>query len=528
VIPVAIYCRVSDPAQERGTSLENQKQRCIAYCERMGYIVVVVIFELEGGEFINARTKYHDLLAREDIERIVVDIPDRLGRGETRGILEYIAKREGKTIEFATPQPDQTTVAGLAAKMAQDLVSGVERLNIRKRLMDGRNNRARQGRIIAGARAPFGYRYVTERDHRGRVLSCKLEIDYDKIVIYHLIVEWLLRGIPEEGIAPMSVRGICRRLSFQGIETPSPKSSEWSIQTVKKILHNPVYCGRWEYGRNIWLLEDRVGGAKARIIGRRSDEETIAVSTPAAVDLATWQAIQDRLASNKENKFHPPTKREYLLRGMVTCAKCNHKMIGEGGRSGNGAILTYYSCHQRRHKAIDPCKAKRIRTHAVEDAAWDAIKELCIHDSVVEAAKKESKQRRKIDNYAESIKAQEKIIKDGKRELRDLLTLKLKGEKSAPTLSVYLEAEKDIGKRIAAAEKVLAQIKATRDRAKEQIETDKALSELKREMAEKMNAATDYTRRRMVLEQLSVRCVCDTNERKLLVDCVFGSLTVDI
>ena len=98
MIPVATYSRVSDPAQERGTSLDTQTRRCLEYCQAHHYTVVVSESESEGGEFIHARSRFHSLVARSDIQKIVVDIPDRLGRGKARSILEYIAAEAGKEI----------------------------------------------------------------------------------------------------------------------------------------------------------------------------------------------------------------------------------------------------------------------------------------------------------------------------------------------------------------------------------------------------------------------------------------------
>lgn len=525
MIPVATYSRVSDPSQERGTSLDSQKRRCLEYCRAHHYTVIVSESESEGGEFIHARSRFHALVARADIQKIIVDIPDRLGRGKARSILEYIAAEAGKEIEFATPQPDGDTVAGMAATLAQDLVSGVERLNMRRRMMEGRNSRARQGRIIAGRQAPYGYNYDTKRDHRGRVLSCDLVIDESKANIYRMIVDWLLDGITAEGIAPMTIRGICKRLTFSGIPTPSPKTTEWSYQAVAKILKNPVYKGQWEYGRNVWKLEDRKGGAKARVIGRRGDAETIAVQCPALISADRWQAVQDKLASNSATKFNPPTKRTYLLRGLVSCAACGYKLVGEARKSGNGELLTYYTCHQRRHKWTHPCRAGLIRSTQIEEAVWEAIEHLTSDDAM--PVQDASGKKRKTVNYTASIQAQKKVIKDAEAELRKLARLMVGKDASAPSMKIYREQEREIEARIVSANAMLERIAEDESRAKAQQVVVKETEQLKAEIAERI-ATMPTEQRRYTLERLHTRCVYDSHARRLTVACVFGSVTVSI
>ena len=525
MIPVATYSRVSDPSQERGTSLDNQKRRCLEYCRTHHYTVIASESESEGGEFIHARSRFHSLVARSDIQKIIVDIPDRLGRGKARSILEYIAAEAGKEIEYATPQPDGDTIAGMAATLAQDLGSGVERLNMRRRMMEGRNSRARQGRIIAGRQAPYGYNYDTKRDHRGRVVSCELIIDETKADTYRMIVDWFLVGIKSEGLPPLSMRGICKRLTFTGVPTPSPKTTEWSYQTVFKILRNPVYKGQWEYGRNAWRLEDRKGGAKARIINRRGDDETIVVKCPAIIDAEKWNAIQARLADNAATKFSPPTKRTYLLRGLVTCAACGCKLVGEGRKSGNGEMLTYYTCHQRRHKWSHPCRAGLIRSTTIEEATWEAIEGLTTSDEM--PVSDASKRNKKQPNYAASIQAQKKVIKDAETELRRLSRLMVGRDDNAPTMKIYREQEREIEARIVNAQATLEKIEEDEARAKAQREVVRETSELKAEIAERI-ASTPADQRRFILERLHTRCVYDSTKRLLTVACVFGSVTVSI
>ena len=137
----AIIARVSKQEQLENSSPEAQLQRCRESCEDRGYNILAEKIEAISGAFILARSEFNDLLnmaAEGKLSVIVVDIPDRLGRGDAIAKLELLAQLNGAIIEYATPGRDASTIEGLALKATDTLVSGIERLNIRRRTMQGK------------------------------------------------------------------------------------------------------------------------------------------------------------------------------------------------------------------------------------------------------------------------------------------------------------------------------------------------------------------------------------------------------
>ena len=87
----AILARVSTRNQEDNSSLDDQIDRCREYCIQHGYTATAERREIMSGSFVLARSVFNELLemaADGGISVIVVDIPDRLGRGDVIANLE--------------------------------------------------------------------------------------------------------------------------------------------------------------------------------------------------------------------------------------------------------------------------------------------------------------------------------------------------------------------------------------------------------------------------------------------------------
>ena len=90
-INAAILARVSTTGQKDNSSLEGQLNTCREYCNSRGYILVTEKKEVMSGAFVLARSGFAELLdmaANGLIQVIVVDVPDRLGRGDAIAKLE--------------------------------------------------------------------------------------------------------------------------------------------------------------------------------------------------------------------------------------------------------------------------------------------------------------------------------------------------------------------------------------------------------------------------------------------------------
>ena len=415
----ALYARVSTVGQLDNTSPDTQLERCRAYTQERDYSIVKDnVIEAIGGTFVFARSKFNELLDMGHdgkLDVIICDIPDRLGRGEAIGQLRLLAKMNGVAIEFATPGRNTDTVEGLALDLTDQLVSGIERQNIRRRTMGGRRNHASAGRVIASNFKVYGYDIVSEYDDKGHKVSCRMILKNNEAEIVRQIFAWFVL----DGLTPYA---IAHRLTEN--KTPKPTGGQgWARSTIRGILRNPTYKGTWFYSKREVYRDDTPDGIKTQSRKRAHDEAIapIAVGVPIIVSQAVWKAAQDRSTANKR-RGHKPTKNFYLLRGKIRCARCNSLLLGQTKAKANkdGTHKRYYRCRKNFTDIThDRCAAKQLDLPTAEKAVWDTIREMLLDHSRllegIEADRAEAEKARRmiqttitgIDNQIE--KAQGKI-----------------------------------------------------------------------------------------------------------------------
>lgn len=324
-----IIARVSTAAQLDNTSPEEQLRRNRDYCRAKGYNVVAERVEAISGAFVLSRSMFNEYLAlaaEGKLQVIVFDIPDRAGRGDTIAQLEIIAKLNGARIEYATPGRDASTVEGFIQKSAEQMVSGIERLNIRRRTMDGRRSWARKGRVIRSRFRPYGYRFVSEYDSNGHKTGCWMEIVDDEADVVRQIFAWCLEGLSSYAIAKrLTELGVPTLADIDGDLRKNKSRKQWAKSVVVSMLKNATYKGEWHYAKR-WVEElDTPSGVKRHYQNRPAHEHII-VPVPVIVTGDVWEAAQIQLEQNRQRGYKP-TRHQYLLRGRIRCAQCD-KMMG--------------------------------------------------------------------------------------------------------------------------------------------------------------------------------------------------------
>ena len=147
-----IYARVSTRDQQQNSSLQRQLAIGRKYAQQKKYQIIDEVEDVISGSFVLARSAFNNFLEMASdgkVDVLIVDIPDRLGRGDTIAKCELLAEMNGASIEYATPGRDESTVEGMALKATDMLVSGIERINIRRRSVEGKKAWADKGRVIA-------------------------------------------------------------------------------------------------------------------------------------------------------------------------------------------------------------------------------------------------------------------------------------------------------------------------------------------------------------------------------------------
>lgn len=373
-----ILARVSAQNQADNTSTDEQLRRGREYCAAKGYTVAAERTEVMSGTFVLARSTFNELLtlaADGALTVIVVDIPDRLGRGDVIAKLELMTQLNGARIEYAQPGRDTSTVGGFIQHSAEQMVSGIERLNIGRRMSGGRYARARQGRVIAGPNRPYGYRYARTYDDMGHKLTSTLEIVEDEARVIRNLFEWM-------AYEQLTTYQITRRLQTTGVPTlgqidgrtqkGKPTSGVWKGSTIYTMLTNRVYKGEWVYGKRQFKRVDTAEGIRMELVRMRDESETVVVPVPAIVSAELWEAAQVQLGANRQ-RFVKPTRYQYLLRGRIRCANCGRTYTGHTRQYSYGSRRSYQCQANAAQQHTQRCNSRHIAADIVEGIVWQGI-----------------------------------------------------------------------------------------------------------------------------------------------------------
>src|SRR6266566_1356125 len=169
---VDIYCRVSTDEQEDNTSLDEQESAGREYCRLNGLTVGMVHFEVFSGYYYRERNKLSLMRERYrdgKIQGVVIRTLDRLSRSQTHvAILMEEMEHYGITLHSVKEVIDDTPM-GKFARMVLAFVAEMEREKIMDRTMTGRLNAAKDGKVVSGFKALYGWAWVFndkgERDY---------------------------------------------------------------------------------------------------------------------------------------------------------------------------------------------------------------------------------------------------------------------------------------------------------------------------------------------------------------------------
>ena len=179
------------------------------------------------------------------------------------------------------------------------------------------------------------------------------------------------------------MRGRCYALTREHV--PSPRNngrgnkhgSGWGHNSVRAILVNEKYVGRWRWNASKWV---RVPGKKARRQLARPESEHVVREYPelAIIDSGTWARVQARIGRQSEGNRETLRKgqRPYLLSGLLRCGVCGGPMSVSGQRVKNGVRYAQFGCtaHSSRGGAVC-ANTNTISEKRITDALLETLRE---------------------------------------------------------------------------------------------------------------------------------------------------------
>ncbi|MFP4197323.1 MAG: recombinase family protein [Methanomassiliicoccales archaeon] len=228
---VAAYLRVSteDQAQE-GFSIAAQRERLEAYCEAHGWNIVDFYYDNGHSGRSTRRPGYRRMMEERDRwDTILVMKMDRIHRN-SKNFMIMMEDLESWGKKFASMQESLDTSNALG-RFVVDIIQRIAQLEseqIGERTYMGMREKAESGRAFLGFDPPYGFAY-----REGALHTIQEESE-----VVREIYDLYLSGITMDMVA--------RRLNDRMLTTR--KGNEWTVWSVRRILHNPVYAGylRWD------------------------------------------------------------------------------------------------------------------------------------------------------------------------------------------------------------------------------------------------------------------------------------------
>lgn len=396
-VRVYTYTRVSTAMQTDGYSLDAQKTRMKAYADFNGYQIVGEYEDAgKSGKAIEGRTDFMRMiddikLDKDGVSFVLVYKLSRFGRNaaDTLSTLQ-IMQDYGVNLICVDDGLDSSKETGKLIISILSAVAEMERENIHAQTMEGRLQKAREGKWNGGF-APYGY----------KLIDGELEINEDEApavrMIFDLYVHKQLGG-----------RAIVKYLESHGIrkvQRNNIKGDLFSTEYIKEILKNPVYCGKTAYGRR--KTEKIKGTRKERRIANPDGCLLSDGIHQPLVSVEDWEAAQARLLSQRNTysrDFSKDIGHTHLLSGILKCPMCGANMYGvksekkkKDGTSGK--VFYYYGCKHRREDKGHRCTHKKqIPSFLIESAVAEIISSLISKPSF--AALMQKKINMQIDTSA--------------------------------------------------------------------------------------------------------------------------------
>ena len=354
-----IYIRVSTAMQVDGYSLEAQKDRLTKFAEFQDMEVVREYCDAgKSGKSITGRPEFTQMLQdvaddKDGVEYILVFKLSRFGRNaaDVLNSLQYI-QDFGVNLICVEDGIDSSKDSGKLTITVLSAVAEIERENILVQTMEGRKQKAREGKWNGG-QAPFGY---TLDSKKGMLLVNPKEAEIVKIIFNKFV---------NEGLGADSISNYLNQHGYVKTKYRSHELNYFTRSLVRKILDNPVYIGKIAYGKS---STEKIKGTRDQYHRVRNEEFLMAEGLhEAIIDLDLWEGARARREETgvKWVKTHS-LEHEHILTGLLKCPVCGVGMSGTVRRRKNKSTGEYkddfyYRCkHRKKINESDFCNCSLV------------------------------------------------------------------------------------------------------------------------------------------------------------------------
>ena len=227
--------------QVDGYSLDAQKDKLHKYADYQDMIIAGEYSdEGKSGKSVEGRPQFQQMLSdiesgMDNVDYVLVFKLSRFGRNAA-DVLSSLQRMQDFGVNLICVEDgiDSSKDAGKLMISVLSAVAEIERENILVQTMEGRRQKAREGKWNGGF-APYGY----------QLINGELHIDEDEAEIIRIIYDKFAN-------TTMGIAAIATFLNNSGYKKKLRQNNTiegFSTSFVKGVLDNPVYCGKLAFGR---------------------------------------------------------------------------------------------------------------------------------------------------------------------------------------------------------------------------------------------------------------------------------------
>ena len=339
-----IYTRVSTAIQVDGYNLDVQKDKLRKYAD---YQEMSIVGEYsddgKSGKSVEGRPQFKQMLAdiesgKDNVDYVLVFKLSRFGRNAA-DVLSSLQKMQDYGVNLICVEDgiDSSKDAGKLMISVLSAVAEIERENILVQTMEGRRQKAREGRWNGGF-ARYGYQLVN-----GELIIAEDEAEIIRI-IYDKFVN-----------TTMGMAAIAAFLNNSGYKKKLRQNNTiegFSTSFVKGVLDNPIYCGKLAFGRR---KNEKIPGTRNEYHIVKQKEYMLNDGIhEAIISEEMWnQAYRKRQETGVLQVKTHSLEHEHILSGIIKCPVCGSGMYGNVNRKkhpdgGHYKDYFYYACKHRK------------------------------------------------------------------------------------------------------------------------------------------------------------------------------------
>ena len=366
-IKVYLYTRVSTTMQIDGYSLDAQKTKMKAFCDYNEYEIAGEYEDAgKSGKSIEGRIAFNQMMddiksGKDEVSYVLVFKLSRFGRNAADVLATLQVMQDfGVNLICVEDGIDSSKDAGKLMISVLSAVAEIERENIRVQTMEGRMQKAREGKWNDGF-APYGY----------ALIDGKLVVKEEEAVAIRTIFDQYVN-------TDLGANGIAKYLENHGIHKiarQNGKNPLFDAALIRRIIQNPVYSGKISYGRR---RTEKVHGTRNEYRQVKKDDYLLVDGLhEALVSEEVWEQAQVKVAAQakKYEKVNRDKKEKiHLLSGILKCPVCGAGMYGNKAikkrkDGSNYKDFYYYGCKHRNMTRGHKCDYKKQVHEEMLDAS---------------------------------------------------------------------------------------------------------------------------------------------------------------